>query len=199
MLVVALTGGIGSGKTTVSQLFEAFGIPVVDTDIIARQLVAPGEVALKAIINQFGSAILSADRSLNRTKLRQIIFQNAEKKAQLESILHPLIRQEVARQISALIAPYCIVAIPLLIENNQQGIANRTLVVDTPESAQLARVTLRDNQTENEVSAIISAQASRDERLAAADEVIHNDGSLAELKQQVAVLHQKYLIYSQTS
>ncbi len=199
MLVVALTGGIGSGKSTVSQLFEALGTPVIDTDIIARQLVTPGSTALDEIINQFGPTILSTDGSLDRAKLRQIIFQNAEKKAQLESILHPLIRKEVARQISTLTAPYCIVAIPLLIESNQEEIANRILVVDTPESAQLARVTRRDNQTENEVSAIISAQASRDERLAAANEVIHNDGSLEELKQQVAVLHQKYLGYSQAS
>ncbi|VAW90469.1 Dephospho-CoA kinase [hydrothermal vent metagenome] len=199
MLVVALTGGIGSGKSTVSQLFETFGTPIIDTDIIARQLVAPGEPALDEITKQFGPIILSTDGSLDRAKLRQIIFQNAEKKAQLESILHPLIRKEVAYQVSALTAPYCIVVIPLLIESNQEGIANRILVVDTPESAQLARVTRRDNQTENEVSAIISAQASRHERLAAADEVIHNDGSLEELKQQIAVLHQKYLGYSQAS
>ncbi len=199
MLVVALTGGIGSGKTTVSQLFEAFGIPVIDTDIISRQLVAPGEVTLEAIINQFGPSVLSADRSLNRTKLRQIIFQNTEKKAQLESILHPLIRKEVARQISKLTAPYCIVVIPLLIESNQEKIADRILVVDTSEFAQLARVTLRDNQTENEVAAIISAQVSPNKRLAAADEVIHNNGSLKELKQQVAILHQKYLTYNQAS
>ncbi len=147
----------------------------------------------------FGTMIAEPSPRINRPKLRQIIFQNTEKKAQLESILHPLIRKEVACQVSALTAPYCIVVIPLLIESNQEGIANRILVVDTSESAQLARVTLRDNQTENEVSAIISAQVSRGGRLAAADEVIHNNGSLEELKQQVAVLHQKYLRYSQTS
>jgi len=193
MLVVALTGGIGSGKTTVSQLFEAFGTPVVDTDIIARQLVAPGEPALNDIAKQFGHTVFSSDGSLDRAKLRQTIFQNGEKKAQLESILHPLIRKEVARQIAALTAPYCIVAIPLLVESGQTDIADRVLVVDTPEAAQLTRVMLRDNQTEKEITAIISSQASRDARLAIADDIIHNHSSLKALKQQVETLHRKYL------
>jgi len=193
MLVVALTGGIGSGKTTVSQLFEALGIPVVDTDIIARQLVAPGESTLSEITRQFGETILNPDDTLNRAQLRQTIFQNPDKKRLLESILHPLIRKEMMHQISALTTPYCIVVIPLLVESGQMEFADRILVVDATEAAQLARVSQRDNQTENEIAAIVASQASRDARLAIANDVIHNNSTLDELKQQVVTLHQKYL------
>jgi dephospho-CoA kinase len=193
MLVVALTGGIGSGKTTVSQLFEALGAPIVDTDIIARQLVAPGESTLSEIARQFGETILNPDGTLNRAQLRQTIFQNPDKKRLLESILHPLIRKEMIRQIAALTSPYCIVVIPLLIESGQMEFADRILVVDATEAAQLARVSQRDNQTENEIAAIVASQASRDARLAVANDVIHNNSTLDELKQQVATLHQKYL------
>jgi len=193
MLVVALTGGIGSGKTTVSQLFEALGAPIVDTDIIARQLVAPGESTLNEIARQFGETILNPDGTLNRAQLRQTIFQNPDKKRLLESILHPLIRAEMMHQIAALTSPYCIVVIPLLVESGQMEFADRILVVDTTEAAQLARVSQRDNQTENEIAAIVASQASRDARLAVANDVIHNNSTLDELKQQVATLHQKYL------
>jgi len=199
MLVVALTGGIGSGKTTVSQLFESLGTPIIDTDIIARQLVTPGKPALIEISTQFGQEVLSTDGTLNRAILRQVIFQDIEKKRLLESILHPLIRQEMTRQIAALSTTYCIVVIPLLVESKQMEIADRILVIDTPESTQLARVSARDNQTEKEVTAVISAQASRDARLSIADDVIHNDGSLDKLKQQVESLHQKYLSASNAS
>jgi len=193
MLVVALTGGIGSGKTTVSQLFEALGAPIVDTDIIARQLVAPGEPTLSEIANQFGETILNPDGTLDRAQLRQTIFQNPDKKRLLESILHPLIRKEMMRQITALTSPYCIVVIPLLVESGQMEFADRILVVDATEAAQLARVSQRDNQTENEIAAIVASQASRDARLAVANDVIHNNSTLDELKQQVVTLHQKYL------
>ena len=196
MLVVALTGGIGSGKTTVSQLFEALGAPIVDTDIIARQLVAPGESTLNEIARQFGETILNPDGTLNRAQLRQTIFQNPDKKRLLESILHPLIRAEMMHQIAALTSPYCIVVIPLLVESGQMEFADRILVVDTTEAAQLARVSQRDNQTENEIAAIVASQASRDARLAVANDVIHNNSTLDELKQQVATLHQKYLTIS---
>ena len=193
MLVVALTGGIGSGKTTVSQLFEALGTPIVDTDIIARQLVAPGESALSKIVRQFGETILNPDGTLNRAQLRQTIFQNPDKKRLLESILHPLIRKEMMHQIAALTSPYCIVVIPLLVESGQMEFADRILVVDATEAAQLNRVSQRDNQAENEIAAIVASQASRDARLAVANDVIHNNSTLDELKQQVVTLHQKYL------
>jgi len=193
MLVVALTGGIGSGKTTVSQLFEALGTPIVDTDIIARQLVAPGESALSKIVRQFGETILNPDGTLNRAQLRQTIFQSPDKKRLLESILHPLIRKEMMHQIAALTSPYCIVVIPLLVESGQMEFADRILVVDATEAAQLNRVSQRDNQAENEIAAIVASQASRDARLAVANDVIHNNSTLDELKQQVVTLHQKYL------
>jgi len=193
MLVVALTGGIGSGKTTACRLFESLGAPVIDADEIARLLVRPGEPALNQIATQFGQTVLTAEGHLDRPKLRQLIFNNEENKAQLESILHPRIRQEMTRQIAALDSAYCIVAIPLLVETGQMEIADRILVIDTPESEQLKRVTARDNQSEKEVEAIISAQASRAARLKVADDIIQNDGGLEHLRQQVEALHQQYL------
>lgn len=198
MLVVALTGGIGSGKTTASQLFEKLGTPVIDADEIARLVVQPGQPALTEVIKQFGPSILTAEGLLDRTKLRQIIFNDAEKKRLLEAILHPRIREEMTRRLSKLSAPYCIVVIPLLVESNQMEIADRILVIDTPEALQLSRVTQRDHQTASEVSAIITAQATRDARLAVADDIILNDGDLKKLQQQVESHHQKYSSLSKT-
>lgn len=192
MLVVALTGGIGSGKTTASQLFEKLGTPVIDADEIARLVVQPGQPALTEVIKQFGPPVLTVDGLLDRAKLRQIIFNDAEKKRLLEAILHPRIREEMSRSLSKLSAPYCIVVIPLLVESNQLEIANRILVIDTPEALQLSRVTQRDHQTTSEVSAIITSQATRDARLAIADDIILNDGDLKKLQQQVESHHQKY-------
>lgn len=201
MLVVALTGGIGSGKTTACRLFEKLGTPVIDADEIARALVQPGEPALNEIVGHFGHTILTETALLNRTKLRQIIFNDKDKKALLESILHPLIHQEMARRIKRLSAPYCIIAVPLLVELAQQGsgqmaLANRILVIDAPEAAQLKRVTQRDGQAETEIATIISSQASRTARCAVADDIIHNDGELEKLHQQVQTYHQKYLSIS---
>ncbi len=193
MLVVALTGGIGSGKTTASRLFEQLTTPVIDADVIARLLVEPGMPALDEIKQQFGSSVEADDGTLNRARLREIIFNDSEKKQRLESILHPPVRQEMKRRISLLSAPYCIIAIPLLVEGGQLEIADRILVIDTPEALQLQRAMQRDHQSEAEIRAIISSQASRNARLAVADDIIHNDGSLEHLQQQVTALHQKYL------
>jgi len=198
MLVVALTGGIGSGKTTASQLFEKLGTPVIDADEIARLVVQPGQPALTEVIKQFGPSVLTAEGTLDRATLRQVIFNDAEKKRLLEAILHPRIREEMSRRLSKLSAPYCIVVIPLLVESNQMEIANRILVIDTPEALQLSRVTQRDHQTASEVSAIITAQATRDARLAVADDIILNDGDLKKLQQQVEFHHQKYRSLSKT-
>lgn len=192
MLVVALTGGIGSGKSTACELFKALGTPVIDADVIAHQLVQPEQPALNEITQHFGKALLTADGQLDRAKLRQMIFSDQAKKAQLEAILHPRIRQEMNRQIAALSSSYCIVAIPLLVETGQTGFADRILVIDLPETEQRKRACQRDQQSEREIEAIISTQASRGERLAIADDIIHNDGDLEELNQQVSALHQQY-------
>jgi len=199
MLVVALTGGIGSGKTTACSLFETLGTPIIDADIIARSLVEPGEPALDEIMQQFGKLVLTSEGALDRAKLRQLIFNDAEKKSLLESILHPRIRQEMVRRISELTTPYCIIAIPLLVESGQMEIADRILVIDAPESEQLKRVIQRDEQTKAQVEAIISSQASRAARQAVADDIIHNDGDLIRLQTQVEVLHQKYLSIAESN
>ena len=199
MLVVALTGGIGSGKTTACHLFKTLGTPIIDADIIARSLVERGEPALDEIMQQFGKLVLTSEGALDRAKLRQLIFNDAEKKSLLESILHPRIRQEMVRRISELTTPYCIIAIPLLVESGQMEIADRILVIDAPESEQLKRVIQRDEQTKAQVEAIISSQASRAARQAVADDIIHNDGDLIRLQTQVEVLHQKYLSIAESN
>ena len=193
MLVVALTGGIGSGKTTACRLFETLGTPIIDADLIARSLVEPGEPALDEITQQFGSAVLTTEGTLDRKRVRQLIFSDREKRHLLESILHPRIRREMVRRIAELTTPYCIVAIPLLVESGQMVIADRVLVIDTTESEQLQRVVERDEQTEEAVAAIISSQASRAARLALADDIIDNSGDIGHLQAQVESYHQKYL------
>ncbi|HED40095.1 MAG TPA: dephospho-CoA kinase [Chromatiales bacterium] len=193
MLVVALTGGIGSGKTTACRLFETLGTPIIDADLIARSLVEPGEPALDEITQQFGSSVLTTKGTLDRKRVRQLIFSDREKRHLLESILHPRIRREMVRRIAELTTPYCIVAIPLLVESGQIEIADRVLVIDTTESEQLQRVIERDEQTEEAVAAIISSQASRAARLALADDIIDNSGDIGHLQAQVESYHQKYL------
>lgn len=193
MLVVALTGGIGSGKTTACRLFETLGTPIIDADLIARSLVEPGEPALDEITQQFGSSVLTTKGTLDRKRVRQLIFSDREKRHLLESILHPRIRREMVRRIAELTTPYCIVAIPLLVESGQMEIADRVLVIDTTESEQLQRVIERDEQTEEAVAAIISSQASRAARLALADDIIDNSGDIGHLQAQVESYHQKYL------
>ena len=185
MLAVGLTGGIGSGKSRVSDAFARLGVPVIDTDIIARELVAPGQPALDEIRAAFGDAVFTAEGELDRRALRQRIFSQPDQRRKLEAILHPRIRAEVRRQIAALSAPWVLVVIPLLLESGQGDLVQRVLVVDAPVELQRARTTQRDQISEEEVDRILAAQLSREQRLAAADDVIVNDGSLADLQQQV--------------
>ena len=195
MIVIALTGGIGSGKTTVSHLFAELGVPIIDTDIIARELVAPGQTALKELKTQFGLAYFNADGTLNRQKLRQQIFAEPEKRKQLEAILHPRIYLQVTQRLSALDKPkpYCIVVIPLLTKTSYRDLIDRILVIDIPEEIQIKRTMARDNCSEADARSIIKTQTTRDARLAMADDIIENTGDLAHLKQKVLTLHQYYV------
>ncbi len=193
MLTIGLTGGIGSGKTAVSDAFAKRGIAVVDTDIIAREIVAPGQPALTAISDEFGSECLDASGNLDRTFLRRIVFADPALRERLEAILHPRIVQAVRDRLAVMEAPYCLVVIPLLAETGMTDLVQRILVVDVPEAVQIERVRVRDGVDEQQAQAILAAQASRAQRLSLADDVIENTGGLSELDTQVAKLHDKYL------
>jgi len=192
-LIVGLTGGIGSGKSTVADLFQQLGIPVIDADVIAHTLVEPGQPALVEIIEAFGANTVDASGVLDRARLRKLVFSDPEQKHRLEAILHPKIRREIITLTTNIRTPYCIVVIPLLLETDQRDLVDRILVVDTGVDKQIARVTMRNGLPRHEIMAIITAQASRERRLAAADEVIDNNGSLNELNSQVRAQHEKYL------
>ena len=192
MLVIGLTGGIGSGKSTVAEMFAALGVPVIDMDHIARQIVEPGQPALTQITREFGTRILDNKGQLNRRKLRELVFATKDKRRRLEAILHPLIRQETKRQLAELDTLYCIVVIPLLIESNQRSLVDRILVVDVPETLQISRTMQRDGVSAFEVQEILSAQVDRNSRLAAADDVIDNSTDVEHLRIRVAELDQQY-------
>jgi dephospho-CoA kinase len=193
MFTVGLTGGIGSGKSTVADCFAALGVPVVDTDVIARELTAPGGAALDAIRAAFGEAVMQTDGTLDRAALRRRAFTDAAARRQLEAILHPRIRRVVEQTLAALAAPYALVVIPLLVETGgYRDLLNRVLVVDCPEDLQIARVVARSGLTRDEVMAILAAQASRAERLAVADDVLVNTASPEALRAHVAALHRRY-------
>lgn len=194
MYTVGLTGGIGSGKSTVADCFAALGVPVIDTDVIARELTAPDGAALEAIRAAFGEAVIQADGTLDRAALRRRVFADAAARHQLEAILHPRIRQAVEQALATLIAPYALIVIPLLVETGgYRDVLKRVLVVDCPEDLQIARVMARSGLAHDEVKAILAAQAGRTERLAAVDDVIVNAATPADLCAEVARLHQRYL------
>jgi dephospho-CoA kinase len=193
VLKVGLTGGIGCGKTTVSQLFAERGVPIIDADIIAHDLVKLGQPALQEIANFFGKSILLADGSLNRAELRNRVFSNPREKTMLENILHPLIFADMQNKIDKLKTPYCIASIPLLFETGMCDFVDRVLVIDCPEDLQITRVKQRDNLTEERIKTIIASQVSREFRLANADEVLDNStNNRNELAQQVETLHNSY-------
>lgn len=192
MLVIGLTGGIGSGKSTVAKLFSEKGIPIIDADIIAREVSQPNKPAFKEIVKHFGEEILHQG-SLDRGKLRKIIFENAKQRRWLEELLHPIIRKDMELEIRKLTAPYCIAVIPLLLEVEFYFFINRILVVDTTHELQIKRIVARDKISKEEIENIIKTQASRETRISKAHDVIINDGSLEDLTKQVAKLHEKYL------
>ncbi len=192
-MIVGLTGGIGSGKTLVSDYFKSLGITVVDADVVSREVVEPGTEALEKIAAHFGPDILTIDGELNRRALRDIIFNSPEQKQWLESLLHPLIGMETIRQLQASQSPYTIFVSPLLIEIGQYKMTDRILVVDAPESLQIKRTSQRDNTSEESVQAIMETQASRNKRLEMANDVILNDGDMDSLRQKIDALHKTYL------
>ena len=193
MLKIGLTGGIGSGKTTVTQYFETLGIPVVDADEISRQLVKPGLQAYETIVQTFGHEVLNEHGELDRSKLRALIFSDAEKKLTLESILHPLIRQEISQQVQNLVSDYCIISIPLLLETNQMSLVDRVLVVDVDPQTQIKRTHERDGDDRSQIEAIIRNQVSREGRCAVADDILDNSGDIKQLQMNIDKLHLKYL------
>jgi dephospho-CoA kinase len=197
MLVIGLTGSIGSGKTTVAQLFAKRGAPVIDADVLAREVTRPATPAYTAITARFGEDVVNEDGTLDRAGLREIIFHQPEERRWLEELLHPLIIERMRDDIAKQQAPYCIAVIPLLLETEALGFVQRVLVVDLPEEIQVERAKLRDNSSVDKVKAILSTQIPRDERLKRADDVINNAGTPADLEQQIAKLHQKYLQLSQ--
>ncbi|WP_421195425.1 dephospho-CoA kinase [Aeromonas jandaei] len=197
MYVVAITGGIGSGKTTVANQFAELGIDVVDADVIAREVVESGTPALAAITDHFGPDVITPDGQLDRRRLRERVFSDPSAKAWLNALLHPLIRSEMQRQCAAARSPYSLLVVPLLVENKLTGLANRVLVVDVDEATQIERTCRRDGVTAEQAKAIIAAQASRSERLAAADDVIENaNGSEMAIKARILTLHETYLAFA---
>lgn len=197
MMVVGLTGGIGSGKSLVSQYFSELGVPIIDADVIVHQLMQPGRVEFDALVQCFGQEILDASGNIDRRAMRKRVFQDLAQLKKLEAIIHPAVRKEISQQIQKLSADYCIVSIPLLLEKDYKNSVDRVLVIDVAESVQIERVKQRDGSTEDQVRNIMKKQISRNERLAAADDVINNENSAQELQKKVCDLHHKYLKLSQ--
>lgn len=191
--IVAVTGGIASGKSAVTAGFERLGVPVIDADLIARELVEPGEAALAEIVQRFGADVLDGEGRLERRQLRQRIFNDIGARKALEAILHPRIRERMRTRALAATAPYVVLAIPLLTRGSDYPFIDRVLVVDVPESLQIARLTRRDGVDETGARAALAAQISREERLALADDVLDNSGTLDALEEAVAQLHARYL------
>ena len=191
---VGLTGGIGSGKSTVAAIFAEFGVPVIDTDAISHQLTQTGGAAIPAIRATFGEDYIDATGALDRAKMRQLVFSDASAKQRLEKILHPLILSETRSQAEYSSAPYVLLVIPLLFETlDYQGWLNNTLTVDCSEETQICRATSRSGLAEQAVRAIMAQQLTRAQRLELADDAISNDGTLTELHRQVSQLHQRYM------
>ncbi|PJG59877.1 dephospho-CoA kinase [Aeromonas cavernicola] len=197
MFIVAITGGIGSGKTTIANQFAELGIEIVDADVIAREVVAPGTPALATIVAHFGLSIMDVAGQLDRRCLRERVFADPLAKEWLNGLLHPLIRSEMQRQCAVVRSPYCVLVVPLLVENNLTAIAHRVLVVDVDEATQIERTCHRDGVTREQAQAILAAQASRAQRLAAADDVLDNQHSdRRAIKAQILALHESYLAFA---
>ncbi|MFM2612286.1 dephospho-CoA kinase [Vibrio campbellii] len=192
--VIGLTGGIASGKTTVANLFkQQFKIDIVDADIVAREVVEPGTPGLNAIIEHFGADIVRDDQMLDRAKLRERIFSNPEEKAWLNGLLHPMIREKMIEDLEQVTSDYALLVVPLLVENKLDSLCDRVLVVDVDPQTQISRTVKRDNVSEDQAKAILASQASREQRLALADDVVKNNPDDPDLLLQITDLHEKYL------
>jgi dephospho-CoA kinase len=194
MLKIGLTGGIASGKSTVCKLFGELGVAIIDADIIARQLVAPGQPTLALLANAFGDTIINTDGTLNRPHLRERIFNDPAQRQQLNAIMHPLVYAEIDAAVARLTANYCLIVIPLLLETQKSHIVDRILVIDCPETTQLQRLMSRDKIAQAEALAMIGSQFTRTQRLAKADDVIDNSTDAEHLAEQVKSLHNSYLL-----
>jgi dephospho-CoA kinase len=192
-LRIGLTGGIASGKSTVAQRFMELGVPVIDADAAARAVVEPGKPGLAAVSERFGPGVLAENGELDRRALRDLIFKDPGSRRELEAILHPLIRADMDQSAELAVGPYVVMAIPLLVEGGSRERVDRILVVDVDEAVQLQRVMARDGCTEEQARAILASQASRSARLAAADDVLLNTGTVTDLRQAVDHLHERYL------
>ncbi|EXJ14994.1 dephospho-CoA kinase [Imhoffiella purpurea] len=199
MFIVALTGGIGSGKTTIADRLAELGAGVVDTDQLSRELTADGGPMLPAIREAFGGTVFQPDGRLDRSALRRLVFDDPQSRARLESILHPPIRQRMLERIDRLDTPYAVIVVPLLFETGQQSLADRVLVVDVPESVQIERVRKRNGLTVPEIERIVASQTPREERLARADDIIDNSGPPENLESQIQRIHRRYLDLCQAS
>lgn len=199
MLRIGLTGGIGSGKSAVASLLTTRGVPVIDTDEIAHSLTEPGQPAFDEIIRVFGQDILDATRKIDRNKLRERVFENADDRLRLEAILHPHIRNVVREKLESLDAPYCVIVVPLLLESGFIDLVDRVLVVDISEGAQIQRTAARSGLTEAEIRKIMAAQVNRAQRLQRADDVIDNNGDRKHLEKEVERLHHWYLSLAATT
>ncbi len=198
-LRVGLTGGIASGKTTIANFFADLGVPVIDTDVIARDVVAKGAPALAQIRAALGNEVFADDGMLDRKAMRKLVFSDERKRRQLEGILHPRIRQATVIQAQAVTYPYMIIVVPLLVESPMREFMDRVLVVDCSENEQLSRLLARDSENEAQARRMIAAQASRDERLAIADDVVLNDAGLDETRSKIEALHKTYLELSNSN
>jgi dephospho-CoA kinase len=199
MLRIGLTGGIGSGKSLACAMFAKLGVPVIDADVIAREIVAPGSELAERVIEEFGESYRdNTTGGLDRKALRRLVFANSQARHRIEALLHPTITQELSRRQIGLSAPYCILSIPLLIESGLQDLVDRILVIDCPKALQVERVMVRDAITRDEALAMLATQVSREARLSQADDVIDNGGSPGALEEQVRRLHRRYLKMGET-
>lgn len=193
MLRIGLTGGIASGKSAASDCFSVRGIPVIDADVVSREVVKAGTPAIQEIEAAFGKRFIRPDGSLDRRLVRSLIFSDPQKRNELEAILHPRIKEAMLSRLARISAPYCILAIPLLIEADQRDLVDRVLVIDAPRAIQIKRLMQRDQISQDEAEAILNTQLDRDTRVKFADDLIVNDGSRADLEAAIEGLHQKYL------